>query len=97
MFNLFKRSKKKEELKPKPVPELNEDEDFLSDTEKNLEVRIIFVPKKDLKKYGAGRGSMAKYVARTNTIYCANIYGWSYNIEVQALGHEICHALGMKH
>ena len=84
-------------FKKKPVPAV------VQDTTSNqlLTLRVIQFDKKEIRKYiPEGGGAAYKMVGNIHTIYIPYPDGMDYENDYiwhQQLGHELAHALGMKH
>ena len=103
MFNLW-WSKKKELVKKKDVNKREpwkvegfNNSRWYTEPDQTITVRIIQVPKPDIKKYCHGGGACHKIIGGMHTIYIPRLYTDNDFIDQQKLGHEMQHALGMKH
>ena len=74
--------------------------DHLAKTDQNqlLTVRVIQFDKKDIRKYCmAGGGACYQLIGDVHIIYIPQLKGELDYVAHQKLGHELHHALGMKH
>ena len=106
IMDYIRRSRKpkpKPKAKPKaPLKEPWEAEGFYNERwytnpDQTITVRVIQVSERDIKKYCGGGGACHKMVGGRHTIYVARLKTDNDFINQQKLGHELHHALGMKH
>lgn len=65
--------------------------------DQTITIRIVQVSKRDIKKYCGRGGACHKVIGGVHTIYVTRLMSDDDYINQQKLGHEVHHALGMKH
>jgi hypothetical protein len=72
-------------------------EEWFTEADQTITIRVIQVPKKRIKHFCRGGGACHKVVGGMHTIYIPRLMTDNEPIDQQKLGHEVHHALGMKH